>query len=521
MEDDSIRYQEELFAKWQQTLLIVIPYVTGPISFFSSATIAYVFVHDWSRKRHHLYHRLLFTMSVCDMIGSINFSFSGLYIPKEYQRFASHGTIASCEVAGFLTQFSVSMPLLNMFLCLFYMRVVCYGWQPPVFSNPPTDRRSSRYLHSRSRGRQIPWFEMTAYFLAVAYPLGMGGVALHYKSFNPMVTLPGWCYFSEVPYDCNKNDEVECIRGENYSFIQLFASTIPVGCAVIIGIIAVTMVTRSVKGQCRRMILRYGISTSFSVDLFNQDGSAVTSPNTQLASQPSQSDSATDRNDAEGTRSLVYFWRYLGIRRQVPSPPPPSSFVNMGHLYTRLQETAGQARLYTMAFIVTYVVPISQAFTGAFLEAVPKYRLFFFTTGILITVFTPLQGLWNLIIYMRPYYRHVKRAHPHLSFWRAAMLAVAESTQSEGSIVRRRPVVPPRTPSSENDAPIVAPSTVTIQIQSSGEIKQTSSVVVASGDQSPEDMIVIDPSEFETFELNLVDALVVQDETSATIDPRE
>ncbi|KAG7354415.1 hypothetical protein IV203_003771 [Nitzschia inconspicua] len=506
--DETLDEGEELFTRWQQTTLIVIPYITGPISFFSSFIVAYVIVHDWRHKRHHLYHRLLFVMSVCDMIGAVNASFSGLSIPKEYGRFASHGTIASCELAGFLMQLSVSMPLLNMFLCLFYMRVVCFGWKPPVYGNAPTASRGrgQRFVPSHSvrqlGWRQVPWFELSAYLISIVFPLACGGVALYYDSFNPMVTLPGWCYFSEVPYDCNKFDDVQCIRGENYSMIQLFASTLPVGCAVIVGIVAVSMVTRSVRKQCRTMIRRYGISTSFSLDFASQDG------------MERRVNHEHGSSSGEESRRTGFSFR---INRRPSAAPPPSTYVNLGRFYSRLQETAEQARLYTAAFIITYVMPIIQAFTGAFLEANSQHRTFFFITGIIITVFTPLQGLWNLIIYMRPYYRHERQLSPDLPMWRVAVLAVGKSMQVHGSSSSSQPVrLQPRDASAGHQNPrfSVASSSLPFQVRPSGEAKQASSVAAIPVDEATDDD-VIDPNEFETFELNLDESNIEPEEASS------
>ena len=449
MEEDQYQQQsndegmagDDLFLRWQQTTLIVIPYVTGPISLFSSSTIAYIIINDWSHKRYHLYHRLLLVMSICDMIASANASFSGLYIPKVYNRFGSHGNVATCEMAGFFMTMTVSFAVLNMFLCLFYMRVVCFGWTPPVIYR----NYSSSINGRRWEFRKIPWFELSAYFFAIPYPLAAAGVGLYHKSFNPMVTLPGWCYFSEVPYDCNKFDDITCIRGENYSFIQLFASVIPVGCAVIGGTVAVTMVSRTVRKQCRTMIERYGISSSSSqsLDMANT-GNHEDSTSNRTFDPPQRLDgnSSSDGSSSDTIRPTQSWLntalsRIFGRHQPAPPSPPQSSFVNVGHVYNRLHEAAEQAWLYSLAFIITYAVAISQAFTGAFLEATPQNRKFFFTTGILITTFVPLQGAWNLIIYLRPYYRHVRKRNPHLSCWKVAVQAVSKSMLPETFPSRR------------------------------------------------------------------------------------
>uniref|UniRef100_A0A6S8J521 Uncharacterized protein n=1 Tax=Amphora coffeiformis TaxID=265554 RepID=A0A6S8J521_9STRA len=385
-----VQDDDTLFAPWQQTTLIIIPYVTGPISMASSSLMVYLIARHWKRKKHFLYHRLLLAMSVCDAVGSINASLSGLVIPREFHRFASRGNMATCEASGFLLQLSASMPLLNMFLCIYYMRVVCFGWVPPTSSSS-----------SSSKGKW-GWFEISAYLIAIVYPLAMGGVGILYDSFSPMATLPGWCYFSEMPYDCNKFDDVECIRGENYSFIQLFASTIPLLCSVILGVVSVSMITRKVRRQQALMTTRYGISTS-----------------TVGQSQDFQDNSTID--NASTSHSTI---RWLGGHESKNCCCPrwrsvhtSSETVNLGNMDNRMEQTAQQARLYAASFFITYMVPITQGFTGAFLTADRDNRAFFFVTGILITVLTPLQGLWNLMIYIRPQYRQLRLRNPASHWW--------------------------------------------------------------------------------------------------------
>ena len=90
-------------------------------------------------------------------------------------------------------------------------------------------------------------------------------------------------------------------------------------------------------------------------------------------------------------------------------------------LHARTRETAIQAMLYTAAFFSTFLVGLTQVFTGAFLEATAANRTYFFATGLLITILAPLQGLWNLCIYTRPTWKRIRTIRPDYSplvaFW--------------------------------------------------------------------------------------------------------
>ena len=209
-----------------------------------SSVIVNMILRDRKRKLKEIYHRLLLTMSLLDIINSINMSLSGLIIPPEYGRFGGHGTIATCEMHGFLLQLGVCIGLLNLSLCIYYTLIIVYQWTP------------QRIRESR--------FEQIAFSVSICYPLTFSVIGLIFDSFNPMLTLPGWCGFSEAPYLCNSQEELDCIRGKNYFYVELPGLVIPAFLSLVGVIICMIMIIRKVRRQEGLMESRYSISRRVS-----------------------------------------------------------------------------------------------------------------------------------------------------------------------------------------------------------------------------------------------------------------
>lgn len=336
--------EEDLFTPLQQNVLIVIPYITASLSAVASSSIIIMILKDRKRKLTMTYHRLLLCMSSVDVITSCNIAFASLLLPIEYGRFASHGTTGTCELSGFLLQLNVTMSLLTLTLCVYYLLVI-------VYERTPGQLQKSR-------------FEVVAVSAAFLYPLTVGVVALALDSYNPMLSLPGWCYISEFPYECNAYDDVECIRGEDYFYVNLVGGGLPVFVSMVGGIVCMILIHRKVR------IYESTLQRSYSFA------------------------------DRSGRRRFS---------------------VTTGE---RTRQTAIQAALYTGAFLLTYAVPISHTITGAFMANSAVNRTYFFVTGILVVVFAPLQGLWNFIIYVRPKITSVRKRHPDYSWFDAFQVAV-------------------------------------------------------------------------------------------------
>ena len=89
------------------------------------------------------------------------------------------------------------------------------------------------------------WIEPWGHFLAIAYPLTSGIVAIVYDYFNPIPVLPGWCWLNGYPSGCSSDTNslsvVPCERGGKVTSIMSVLAAGPLLFALVFAIILVSM----------------------------------------------------------------------------------------------------------------------------------------------------------------------------------------------------------------------------------------------------------------------------------------
>ena len=110
--------------------LYTIPFVTAPLSFFSSIYLmSRIFKKgrtNWRKPKE----QLLLGLSLLDIFGSFAFSWSTVPAPaKEHGVYPTYGTIATCNAQGFGVQVGIAVPLYNAALCLYYILTIRYKWR--------------------------------------------------------------------------------------------------------------------------------------------------------------------------------------------------------------------------------------------------------------------------------------------------------------------------------------------------------------------------------------------------------
>lgn len=180
--------------------LVLIPKVTGSISFISSLAIV-ISVLRSKERRSRVYHRLLLGMSFCDLFGSLGLGLSTWPIPKESGIWLASGTTESCAIIGATNQFAaITVPTYNAVLALYYLVVIRYSWNE----------------------RTIAKMEMVCHVLILATGLGTAIAGLVLKLFNPA----NWvCWIAPFPPDCDQSfsngGETNCVRGDNASIYRM------------------------------------------------------------------------------------------------------------------------------------------------------------------------------------------------------------------------------------------------------------------------------------------------------------
>ena len=188
---DSTSYESFFFTKAG----VVIPMVTGSISFLSSSTIISIVLRSKSGIKT-TYHRIMLGLSLADCLTSVMIALTTIPMPKDVIypfEMSSYGNVATCEAQGLLyiigNAFCFAM---NGILNIYYLCTLRFDMPEIAFR---------RYV-------EIPLY-ILALVTCVAVPCA---TLLQQDMLNPSPTDP-FCSPHTYPFDCTKADNPEC-RGE-------------------------------------------------------------------------------------------------------------------------------------------------------------------------------------------------------------------------------------------------------------------------------------------------------------------
>jgi hypothetical protein len=115
----------------------IIYHTTGSVSIIASTCLV---VHIL-RSHHGLsttYHRLVFGLSVGDILSSFGFALGSTMVPKEMNYFipSAQGNTATCTAQGFLLVFGVTVAAMyNCSICLYYLAIIRYNKKDEYIRN--------------------------------------------------------------------------------------------------------------------------------------------------------------------------------------------------------------------------------------------------------------------------------------------------------------------------------------------------------------------------------------------------
>lgn len=119
----------------------------------TSATASSIIIYLIFRSKHQLrsiYHRILFCMSLADILSSIGMALTTLAMPRDFPPGVGNenwsgtriGTLVTCEIQGFVILFGVLTTFMyNLLLCIYYVCVLTFKIQEK------TMKRVEPWLH--------------------------------------------------------------------------------------------------------------------------------------------------------------------------------------------------------------------------------------------------------------------------------------------------------------------------------------------------------------------------------------
>jgi len=222
---------------WGNKWILTTPIFSGSLSAISSALIIFIILRSQT-KLSTIYHRIMFGMSLADLLSSISIALSTLpmpsSMPKEDEYLYSWGgtrigNIYTCNAQGFFVSFGMSCTFgYNVMLCVYYACAIAFIMQ---------EHTIKKYVEPIIHGLPILVGLVPSLFYLFA------------EMYNPQignfVPQASWCSISRYPMHCD-DDVVECIRGFDASKTVLIKSAVMSPFGLFIIVISLSLVLRKV-----------------------------------------------------------------------------------------------------------------------------------------------------------------------------------------------------------------------------------------------------------------------------------
>jgi len=115
----------------QQKALAIISKCTSIPSIFGSSYIVFEVLRDPVKRQKSTYHRLLLAMSISDIFASLAIFVGTWAIPQDNSEgiYLAYGTQTTCNIQGLFIQLGIVTPLYNGMLALYFLMSINWGWK--------------------------------------------------------------------------------------------------------------------------------------------------------------------------------------------------------------------------------------------------------------------------------------------------------------------------------------------------------------------------------------------------------
>jgi Tfp pilus assembly major pilin PilA len=389
------------------------------------------------------YHRFILGLSIGDLIASIAWFCTTWPVPKGTPNvYGAIGNQTTCSVQGFFTQFSFVAVMYNLNLSIYYVLVV---------------------VHQYTR-KQITTIEPYMHAFAIFVSMGTATSMAVLGVYNAAI----WdCWIAPKPLGCQESWDVSrrstttstttegegeefvveveltpnCERGDNASLYRFIFYYGPLWIVIIIIGILMFILVRYVR-SIEKKLQRYNPTTT-STTTATTTTTTTTTPQQQAGEDQQirsntttniinnnddddddddgknddSDDDAENNNKSRRIGSLLASTSINGSRINIHCSRRTSSFIlgNLNNLITERKnrehlkhttEILHQALYYMGAFLFTWIFPTIYQITFLVSHHKATYGLLFITAFII-----PVQGLLNLIVYLRPKFVKQRRRH--------------------------------------------------------------------------------------------------------------
>ncbi|GFH50319.1 hypothetical protein CTEN210_06795 [Chaetoceros tenuissimus] len=410
----------------------VIRCVMSSTSLLGSSTIAYMILNS-PRGLQSPYSRIIFGMSIADIMQSQGFLLSPFVnIAPDALWNVNGGNETACEAVGTInTLGSIAGPFYSLFLIYYFLQRVKYKVKPTDFSK----QKKEAWIHI------FIWL----------YPFIFTCWALYKKQINSS-RYGSVCMIVPKPFGCWLDDS--CERGEDAP-ITLFISTNIPWVLVFFGIVCLlTFLTLHVYRQ-ERLFMPSSAVERLSAKDKRSNASAThlreVSKNLILSKEASSEQASSEKGTASSTQppagtlmsdlhfpiSTIYeeeckvevdeeqeekveqpMFAVIASNSDQGVDRDTEQAANLDTVeFLITKQSFHQSGLYILAFFLAYFCVVLEIFLS--IAKVPSSDW----TFLVISIFLPSNGLFNILIYTRPKVLILKKKYPRLS-WIERFLSV-------------------------------------------------------------------------------------------------
>jgi hypothetical protein len=372
----------------------IIYHTTGSVSLNASTCLA---VHIL-RSHHGLsttYHRLLFGLCIGDIMSSFANALATTMVPKEINYLVpiAQGNTATCTAQGFLITAGANIvAMYNCSICFYYLSIIRYN-------------KKDEYI----RDKLEPWF----HGISILFPLVVGFIFMTMKAYN---VNDSNCFLRQndpphcIGYESGETPEgfsIPCGRGdgEENPILYLVTSIAVHGTGLIVTPIVIVgtmmLIYRSVS-KIEKNMRNYGVG---ALRLKARSGGG------------NRGDSNDETNGTRGANDQGIIGRIMRsvLMCMIPrclhrDDQPPTSSRSKSRATSQKRAILYMAAGYALAWAFVNIPVIMVVFKSHAIE-------------ILLAFLTPLQGLFNFLVFMSPKVRSAKqpRRGENLT-WRQAFI---------------------------------------------------------------------------------------------------
>mmetsp|Transcript_45518 Transcript_45518/g.110250 ORF Transcript_45518/g.110250 Transcript_45518/m.110250 type:complete len:648 (-) Transcript_45518:28-1971(-) len=399
----------------QDQVLAILPIPSALLSVFGSSVIIYMVFKSKQQRKRTPYLRLLFAMSVYDIVLSLNWSVAAFLRPQDTSgRMLSMGNRTTCNLLGFLNELSHATIIYQGMLGVYFLLTARYG-----------------YCNSYIARNIEPWMHI----VSIGYPLAFAIAEGVLDGYGEVIMGIG-CWVVVSTERCST--EFLCPPR-----ILRYLS-----CAVPLLTVCITLIVSN------RVILLYAreqirpaapYSTSKSLNLANSTSGLYSEDDDE--DWDSDDSSSSSRTPPEP--KYVIKQGNKGSSKDEANADILTGSISSTALVNkdqarRLRLVSSQAVLFVVSFLICNVwtgitgllEDQGETFQDELATLVRHYPIF-----VIQAIFSPLQGFLNMMVFIRPKYlkfRHLHKGESRLWVVRRAIFGeeVKPTIQAQRNLIK-------------------------------------------------------------------------------------